>query len=878
MKKSCFFILLLLFLNTSITAQYAHVHDFTTTASQNGTSPYASLAISCDGAVIYGTTYTGGGNDFGIIYKVNTDGSNFTKLHDFSGGADGRWPYSTIIESCGILYGMTYSGGANNKGNVYKIDTSGAGFTVLLDFNGTNGGGTSTGLTISGNILYGTTNSGGSSNMGVVFKINTDGTGYTKLLDFTGVNGNNPYTQPLALSGNVLYGMTNFGGANSKGCIYSINTDGTGYTKLLDFDGNTGTQNGSRPGGQVIESGGVLYGMASDGGTNDKGVIFKINTNGSGYTKLYDFSGNPDGRGPHGNLALSGNVLYGMTNYGGTSDVGMLFKINTDGTGYTKLQDLALSGTGGDGYGTLSIVGTKLYGTVNAGGIANGTGVLFSYTDPTLPPFSAQNCCGLKVIANDTTICKGDCATITAIGSSGTLPYTYNWQPGGLNTPTINVCPVSTTTYTITLTDAVGNTATDTARVTVIDPGVATFNYVGSPYCQNSTNPLPTYSGGGVAGIFSSTAGLTFVSTVTGEINLAASTPGTYTVINIVASLAPCPPDTAITSITIMATPVATFNYSAPYCQTAANAFPTFSGGVAGTFSSTAGLVFVNTNTGEINIAASTPGTYIVKNVVLSSAPCSADSATATITINSKPTASISGDTIICIGSSITLTAAGGGTYLWSTNETTDSIIVNPLDTTTYFVVADNGTCVDTATINVIVNSTFANTNPDTTVCPGTPIQLQSSGGGNYSWLPTIGLSCDGCQNPIAIAEDNIRYCVTVTSVDGCIDSACVDIEIFCNYFYIPNAFTPNNNGLNEKFRPKVIGVHDYHFLIFDRWGEKIFETSDITEGWNGSYQGTECELGVYVYKIVFTEDEKNLSTGQVGKQRQYIGKVILLK
>ena len=137
-------------------------------------------------------------------------------------------------------------------------------------------------------------------------------------------------------------------------------------------------------------------------------------------------------------------------------------------------------------------------------------------------------------------------------------------------------------------------------------------------HIANAANPSPTFSGGGVAGTFSSTAGLVFVSTATGQINLSASTPGTYTVTNTIAASGGCAAVTATSSITITALPVATFSYTGtPYCQNAANPSPTFSGGgVAGTFSSTAGLVFVSTATGQINLSASTPGTYTVTNTI----------------------------------------------------------------------------------------------------------------------------------------------------------------------------------------------------------------------------------------------------------------------
>ena len=176
---------------------------------------------------------------------------------------------------------------------------------------------------------------------------------------------------------------------------------------------------------------------------------------------------------------------------------------------------------------------------------------------------------------------------------------------------------------------------TATTSVTITALPVATFNYTGTPYCQNAANPSPTFSGGGVAGTFSSTAGLVFVSTATGQINLSASTPGTYTVTNTIAASSGCAAVTATSSITITALPVATFSYTGtPYCQNAANPNPTFSGGgVAGTFSSTAGLVFVSTATGQVNLSASTPGTYTVTNTIAAASGCAAVTATSSITI-----------------------------------------------------------------------------------------------------------------------------------------------------------------------------------------------------------------------------------------------------
>src|SRR5262249_11565061 len=146
------------------------------------------------------------------------------------------------------------------------------------------------GLTLSGGVLYGTTHSGGSSNSGTVFKVNTDGTSYSVLKSFseatydistgfyTNDDGANPRAS-LTLSGNVLYGTTYAGSSSGAGTIFKVNTDGTDYTVLRQCNFN----DGCFPSAGLILLGSVLYGATSQcGGSSGVGVLFKLNTDGSG--------------------------------------------------------------------------------------------------------------------------------------------------------------------------------------------------------------------------------------------------------------------------------------------------------------------------------------------------------------------------------------------------------------------------------------------------------------------------------------------------------------------------------------------------------------------------------------------------------------------
>jgi uncharacterized repeat protein (TIGR03803 family) len=196
---------------------------------------------------------------------------------------------------------------------------------------------------------------------------------YTKLLDFNGpTTGGYPYGS-LYSDGTFLYGMTSTGGSAGLGTLFKIKPDGTGFAKLIDFAGIT---NGSSPYANVISDGTFLYGMTVNGGANNLGTIFKVMPDGTGYIKLLDFAGTTNGSNPWGSLITDGTFLYGMTFGGGSSSMGTVFKIKPDGTGYTKLLDFAGLTNGRNPRGDLYFDGTYLYGMTSVGGSDN-FGTLF---------------------------------------------------------------------------------------------------------------------------------------------------------------------------------------------------------------------------------------------------------------------------------------------------------------------------------------------------------------------------------------------------------------------------------------------------------------------------------------------------------------------
>ena len=253
---------------------------------------------------------------------------------------------------------------------------------MLHQFGGavSDGGGPQGSLLVDGNTLYGMTRDGGVSNIGVIFKIDTDGNNYTILHVFTGgsSNGGEPIGS-LLLSGGSLYGKTTIGGSSGFGVIFKIDTDGNNYTNIHAFTGTL--YDGKYPYGGLILFSGALYGMTTDGGSMDQGVIFKLNTDGSGYTNLYNFTGPPnDGRDPFGNLTYHNSAFYGMTPFGGVNDHGTIFRMDTDGSNYTNLHSFHSSADGSDPRGSLLEISDYFYGFTSSGGVEQ-EGIVFEYTD-----------------------------------------------------------------------------------------------------------------------------------------------------------------------------------------------------------------------------------------------------------------------------------------------------------------------------------------------------------------------------------------------------------------------------------------------------------------------------------------------------------------
>lgn len=304
-------------------SNYTVLHHF---VQATGASPGG---ITLFGSTIYGVANSGGNNDEGVIYSINTDGTGYTVLHHCA-EATGRNPSAELLYVDGVLYGSTTSGGADNAGVIFSIESSGDGYTVLHEFDSeTEGSGSTTELILDGTVLYGTTNFGASvADSGSLFSMEGDGSNFTVLHVFDKLNqGGQAQNQKLILDGTKIYGQTYNGGANDTGSIFSINTDGSGFTLLKSFNADTGLFRPTTP-LYYDQATSTLYGGAQDGGEaeNAMGGYFSIQTDGSNYTEFLVFGGDgEEGMTPKGIPIFIDDVLYGTLSSGGPNSNGYIF-------------------------------------------------------------------------------------------------------------------------------------------------------------------------------------------------------------------------------------------------------------------------------------------------------------------------------------------------------------------------------------------------------------------------------------------------------------------------------------------------------------------------------------------------------------------------
>lgn len=477
--------------------------------------------------------------------------------------------------------------------------------------------------------------------------------------------------------------------------------------------------------------------------------------------------------------------------------------------------------------------------------------------------------------ASTNTVCIGQTATFTN-GSSNASSYTWNFGDGGTSTATDPTHSyTSTGTYTVTLIAVSANGCNDTLTqpMSVLSSSVTASYTQSANGCAPLTVTFNNTSVGATTYTWTLGNGQTAITTSATATYTAA---GTYSVslISSTNSICGVASDTAYSTVIIGQSPSLTMS-----ALTNVSCFGGSNG--TGTVSATGGSTPYTYLWNPTSVASATAtglsaGIYTV--TVTDATGCSSTQSI-TITQPAALTASITTTQATCNSSDGTATAnAASGTvpytYLWNNGQSSQ---------TATGLAAGNYSCTvtDANGCSQIFSSSVSSTSgPTASVSANVNIQqgssttLSASGGISFAWSPASSLNDSTLSNPVATPSSTTTYCVFVYDANGCYDSACVivTVEVPCGVFYLPNAFSPNEDGENEVFKAYVnpLCVTEFKLIIYNRWGEKIFETNDVTNGWDGKVRDVISNSAVYAYycKVKLTDGKEIFKEGNVSLVR----------
>ncbi len=438
------------------------------------------------------------------------------------------------------------------------------------------------------------------------------------------------------------------------------------------------------------------------------------------------------------------------------------------------------------------------------------------------------------------TICQGDSVMFVAGGGG-----TYTWGPSGSTKDTIWVKPNSSSTYTLNVSNGRCSAQT-TQKITVLIRSATGLTARNDSICAAQSTYLVGTGGNSYLWLPGGSTG--------DSIKVTPNATTTYSVI----ITNRCVTDTLTKAVTVIPYPVPVISPDTTICN-GGTAILSASGGDTYTWNNGA-------TTSSITVNPLDTTTY---TVTVSNGKCAHDT-TISVAVANKTKGSITPAQKICLGAVITLSASGGGKYKWSTGATTNSINIIPSGDTNISVIVSTG-CPDTLTTSVTVATPLLNALGDTTIVKGDTAYLGANGVGDtiFVWSPTQGLSCAVCPNPIATPTITTVYTVTAKDSLGCTLSRTVTVTVNtpCNDLFVPNVFTPNNDGINDDFVVSVDTLYPtkepgtwadftfYSIAIFDRWGKIVFSSTNPTQYWNGRTLNTQDLVpdGVYYYIIKAT-------------------------
>jgi len=456
--------------------------------------------------------------------------------------------------------------------------------------------------------------------------------------------------------------------------------------------------------------------------------------------------------------------------------------------------------------------------------------------------------------------CNGNSSSVKLNTSGGTLPYSFLWSNGST---TENLNGIAAGTYQYTVTDSLQCKSTGSIEITQITNDLLLANQVTNVNCngQNTGAINLTVTGGTLPYTYTWSNG----STSEDITNLSA---GSYSAT--VTDANGCSQQFA-TTITEPSNPI-----SASAVTKDADCLTGIQGSISvDVEGGTTPYNFVWAHGGTTqNVSGLLPGNYTVQLIdvmgcELTKAFTIVDRAQAQLTIRSL------GDVTVCMGTSVTLTTdtLPGVSFQWNFNGTpllgaTSNTFITPAGGIFSLTATSSCGVFNSNPIEVTfraLNSVTINNN--VIICPGETVQLMAGGGVEYTWTPSTGLNLDNVSNPIASPTKTTEYTVSVKDEYGCKATGSVTVAVVCDTVDIPNAYSPNGDGINDTF--EIDGLSNYSgsiLYIYNRWGNLIFKQKDYQNDWNGRSNvsgamfGSELANGTYFYILDLNIGEKPLN------------------
>lgn len=418
-QNCCHFLIsLLIVFSIFLFSNYSSYSQFTSLYTMNGGAgdgyiPDGNLVY--DGTFLYGTNANDFFGGYGTIFKIKPDGTGFTKIHQFTGVANGQQPHHLLLVGS-TLYGIA-RGGNNGFSLIYKINTDGTGYTILLHFDGAgNGKDPVQKLIYYNSQLYGVTFLGGTNDTGVIFKLNTDGSGYTKIHEAAGFLTEGINYVDFAMIGSIIYVIGAYGGACScgnNGTLFKINYDGTGYQTLVDFNIASPSVGAFPILINIIDN--KIFGLTGFGLSNNIGAFYSVNIDGSDLTKFQDRGGSNPTIDYVTEFNNNGTPVVIGNSIGGTYGQGYFFWMNTDGSNF-NIMNQTQTADNGLFQGAMLIDGRTVYGNLSNGGAV--AGEIYKFILPATPDIQISSASSVTTNSSyiETSSIDDNNATITSKG------------------------------------------------------------------------------------------------------------------------------------------------------------------------------------------------------------------------------------------------------------------------------------------------------------------------------------------------------------------------------------------------------------------------------------------------------------------------------